>query len=120
MRFFGGQNNPYRILTAMRPSNRIVGLHHYLMVRWRMENNLDGWQRRFRGKSEPPIKQQGGWWNRLRIDGLRPRRRVIDPAPRYERVTRQCNEIRERRHRQGAWPDSYLWAKRYPKRPKSN
>src|ERR1700677_5153539 len=116
MRFFGGPNNPYRILTAMRP-HTLCGSAHYLMARWRYDHDIH--YSSFLARSKPPKGQRGGWWNRLRINSLVPMRRVINPAIRYEKVTRQCNEIRQRRYKYDKSPGTYLWAKRYPKRTHS-
>ena len=112
MRFFGGPDNPYRILTAMRPHP--ICDRQYLKAVWRSKHNPNSRRRLLLARSKTPKNQRGGWWNKLRISGLRPMRRVINPAVRYERVTRQCNEIRARKYKQRPYWTPYLWARRNP------
>jgi hypothetical protein len=112
LRFYGGRDHPYRIFTALRPFP-LVDMP-YLFYMWKSKNNnLETWQRRFKGRRKPSKNQRGGWFGRLRVGPLQPMRRVIEPAVRYERVTRQCNEIRVRRARQQKF--FYPWDVRRPK-----
>ena len=101
MRFIRGNS----IIDRVKPWP-IASDRRYLWASWRMRRG-EKWGH------NPKPNQIGGWLpGRWRWAGLQPRLRVINPAPRYERGTRQANEIRERRA-----PFIYPWDKRKPKRP---
>ena len=101
-----------RIIDLLRPHPRVVGgMHHYFKARWRLEVRHD--HRRIGHKPRP--RQTGGWLpGRWRWAGLKPMRRIIDPAVRYEPVTRQYNEILRRRYKQSAYPPDFTWTRRKP------
>lgn len=102
--------NQNRIFEIMRPWP-FATQAHYLMARWRADRKLGQywWAGRLGHKAKP--NQTGGWLpGKLRLSGLKPMRRVIDPAVRYMPVTRQCNEIRMKYGQR----INYLWAKRIP------
>lgn len=102
-----------RLLDMLRPRMRAVGLRSYLKASWK--------RRHAKTFDYPSVacllrnkRKIGGWLpGRWRLDGLRPRRRVVNPAPRYMPRIRQYNEIVMRRRKQGAFPPPFLWAKRH-------
>lgn len=114
MRFLTGH---IRILDMMRPHPKLDGSCYYLMASWRSRRGLGPeyhWAKRSPWKPKP--NQTGGWLpGRHRWAGLRPMRRIIEPAVRYTPVTRQANEIRAYK-----WPEGkkylYPWDKRMPVR----
>lgn len=108
MRFYDGVP---RIIDCLRPHPLVD--RHYYRAEWLYHSHP--WYRWRRQRSEPPKGQRGGWWNRLRVAGLQPMRRVVEPAVRYMPVTRQCNEIRD--YRWGKIKHFRPWDVRRPKRP---
>lgn len=105
-----------RIIDLLRPHPRVVGgMRMYFKARW-MHKVRDARWPGATWKAKP--RQTGGWLpGRHRLAGLRAMRRVIEPAVRYEPVTRQCNEISMRRRKQGAYPPDFTWTRRKPLRP---
>jgi len=80
------------------------------MASWRSKRNLGQYWYAGRSPWKPKPNQTGGWLpGRHRWAGLRPMRRVIEPAVRYMPVTRQANEIRAQRKK-----FLYPWDKRRP------
>lgn len=105
--------NAHRIAEIMRPNLRWVGMRHYWRARWYRKHR--GWDAWFIGRlgHKPRSEAQRGWMpGRWRLDGMQAPRRVINPAVRFWTIHRLCNEIRERRNKQCAWPDPYPWQRR--------
>lgn len=107
--------NRHRIIDIMKPSVRWVGMRQYWRARWHRKHF--GWNAWRIGRigHKPRSKEQRGWMpGRWRLNSLEAPRRVVNPAVRYQKINRLCNEIRARRRKQGAWPEPYPWAKRKP------
>ncbi len=102
----------------LRPRPLIVGgMLHYWKARWRRKH-WPGYSRPSVHKKRKPW--QRGWLpGRHCIDGMRAPRRVINPAVRYQPVTRQYNELLTRLWKQKAFRRRLPWDRFNPKRARS-
>lgn len=108
MRFYKGIP---RIIDMLRPGTLVD--RSYMWARWRSRRYGGAYWYSERSPWKAGKRQTGGWLpGRHRLAGLRPMRHIIEPAVRYMPVTRQYNEIVERRWKNKEFV--YPWDRRKP------